>query len=329
MKLKKELKIAVLMGGVSNERAVSFKSGRAIAKALEQRGHQVIPFDVRDRKLNGLQNINPDLAFIALHGKFGEDGGIQTLLEERGIPYTGSASEASRIGMDKLASKRAFVRNAVPTPDYTVLQPPVDQDEAEKLAANIGYPLVCKPTTGGSSIGVSIVRSEEDLAEAIAASREASDHDPAGPILLEQHIHGRELTVGILDGEPLPAIEIRSDRSFFDYDAKYKDENTHYILPVALLESIYRKTLDIAKRSWDALGCRHFARTDIIYGYDARLYVLEVNTIPGFTERSLLPMAASHAGYEFNDLCERIAEMAFHDAQHQPKTHVKRKKQTA
>lgn len=295
------------MGGVSNERKISLKSGKAVAGALAEKGHHVWPVDVTERSVDMLDAITPEVVFVALHGEFGEDGQVQSLLEQKGIPYTGSGPEASRLGMDKVASKRAFVKNSVPTPDYMVVERQVDVRRLVALSARLRYPLVCKPSEGGSSIGVRIVRSE---AEFILALQQAS----CNHVLLERYVPGREFTMGILDGEPLPITEVVPKQEFFDYHAKYTDEGTDYITPVALLESIYRKAQDVALRAYKALGCRHLARVDFIHGYDGRLYVLEVNTIPGFTWRSLLPMAAAYAGMDFGELCQSIVEMALRDA---------------
>ena len=304
--MKRRCRIAVLMGGVSNERSVSLKSGNAIAEALAREGHLVVPVDVTERNIDMLDAIRPDVAFLALHGEFGEDGQIQTLLEEKGIPYTGSGPEASRLGMDKLRSKRAFVMDAVPTPDYVVIDKRKGLGGVASLSAHLGYPLVCKPPCGGSSIDVEIVRSESQLFSALCR---ITGH----VVLIERYARGREFTMGILDGEPLPITEIVPNQEFFNYYAKYSDEGTQYIMPVALLESVYRKAQDVALRAYRALGCEHIGRADFLYGYDGRFYVLEVNTIPGFTPRSLLPMAAAYAGVDFGELCARITQMALRD----------------
>ncbi len=318
--MQRNYRIAVLMGGVSNEREVSFKSGAAVASAFRQAGHQVFPVDIKARSAQPLDRIAPDLVFIALHGEFGEDGQVQLLLQQMGIPYTGSGPEASRLGMDKVASKRAFIRHSVPTADYLVVGGQ-DRDGLLARARQLGYPLVCKPACGGSSLGVSIVRSEAELPSALERAARAGVVPAGGRpaerdrrLLLERHVHGCELTVGVLDGRPLPIVEIRSKREFFNYEAKYSDEDTEYVVPVSLIESLYRKTQEAALCAYQALGCRHLARVDMVFGHDGELYVLEVNTIPGLTPRSLLPMAARYAGIEFGELCERVAAMALRDA---------------
>lgn len=302
------------MGGVSNEREVSFKSGKAVCEALRDRGHEVFPVDVSSRSVDELDGIAPDVAFIALHGQFGEDGEVQRLLELKGIPYTGSGPEASLRGMDKVATKRAFIRHAVPTASYLI----VPRDSPRERMSLLGYPLVCKPACGGSSLGVSVVRTERALPAALDLAFEHGESASAeNCALLERYIRGREFTVGVLDGEALPTVEICPKREFFDFQAKYSDEATDYIIPCALMESLYRRTQEAARQAYEAISCRHMARVDMIYGYDGVLYVLEVNTIPGFTPRSLLPMAADYVGVDFGELCERIAAMALRDARAQ------------
>jgi len=305
MNNNRKLNIPVLMGGMSNEREVSLKSGKAVAQALRQSGHNVTPVDIQSRRVPDMSDLNPDVAFVALHGEFGEDGQIQRMLDAKGIPYTGSGPDASRRAMDKIASKRTFVLNSIPTADYFTVERDEGILEARKRARQMGFPLVCKPAHGGSSLGVNVVKSETELDGAVENAFESGDR-----ILMEQYVRGREFTVGVLDGEPLPMVEVVPRQEFFDYYAKYEDDETAYITPVSLIESVYRKSLALGKRVYEALGCRHFARVDLLYGYDGRLYVLEVNTIPGFTPRSLLPMAAAEAGIRFAELCEIIVRLA-------------------
>ncbi len=309
MKSSEKLKVAVLMGGPSGEREVSLKSGTAVAAALQEAGHEVIRYSVTGRSFPALKEMRPDVCFIALHGAFGEDGGAQELLEDMGIPYTGSGPVASRLGMDKVASKRLFIRNSVPTADYLVIAPMHSLEEAAAQAEQFGYPLICKPATSGSSLGVSIIRGPDELAEGIQQARRESD-----TVLAERYVRGREFTVGVLEGEALPMIELVVGRQFFDYEAKYEDERTRYLTPVSLLPTIYRKACEAAERAYHVIGCRHMARVDMMYGYDGRLYVLEVNTIPGLTPRSLFPMAAAQAGIPFPGLCDRLVRAAVRDA---------------
>ena len=305
-------RIAVLMGGVSEEREVSLKSGRAVVSGLKKAGYEAMPFDVTERSLEGLEQLNPDAAFVALHGSFGEDGEVQRLLENRQLPYTGSGPRASERCMDKLETKRTCVRNSIPTADYAVARRGEKRDRIRQQADGLGYPLVCKPVGSGSSVGISLVRTEAQLDEALDRA-----FDTEQDALLERYVKGRELTVGVLEGQPLPMVEIRPEREFFDYHAKYKDENTDYITPVALLETVYRRAVESAVDAYESLDCRHFARVDLMHGWDGSLHVMEINTIPGFTPRSLLPMAAAEADMEFPELCGRIVDLALQEADSQ------------
>jgi D-alanine-D-alanine ligase len=310
MNAGRKLRVAVLMGGIGGERAVSFKSGKAVTEALQEVGHDVIPYDVVDTDLPGLAELRPDVAFLALHGTFGEDGAVQQMLEDMDLPYTGSGPTASRIGMDKMATKRIFIRHAIPTAGYLAVSSEETVEDVTREVAQFGYPVVCKPAAGGSSLGVSIVRGPAELPSALEVARE---HDPF--VLVERYVHGREFTVGVLDGRALPVIELVVGREFFDYSAKYEDANTRYITPVALLPTVYRRCSEMAVRAYEAIGCRHMARVDMLFGFDGGLYLLEVNTIPGLTSRSLLPMAAAEAGIGFPELCDRITRTALQDAE--------------
>jgi len=309
MAVADRFRVVVLMGGPSREREVSLKSGRAVVEGLRQAGHDTVPYEVTGPSLPGLTKLRPDVCFIALHGPFGEDGTVQQLLEAMDLPYTGSRPEASRRGMDKVASKRLFVRHSVPTADYFCVPSGEPLATTAERAAQFGYPLVCKPAASGSSLGVRIVRSSSELPEALALARREGE-----PVLIERYARGREFTVGILNGQPLPIIELVVGREFFDYEAKYRDERTRYLTPVALLPTVYRRLTEAAVRAYHAIGCRHMARVDMIYGYDGKTYVLEVNTIPGFTPRSLLPMAAAEAGIEFPALCDMLVRAAVQGA---------------
>jgi D-alanine-D-alanine ligase len=211
--------------------------------------------------------------------------------------------------MDKLATKRVFIRHAIPTPDYLALGPSDGAEAAEAVAGRLGYPLVCKPARSGSSLGVTIVRSPDGLGSALADAR-AHGH----MVLLERYVRGREFTVGVLAGEALPMVELVVRGEFFDYEAKYVDEATRYVTPVALLPTLYRKAHEASLRACRAMGCEQMARVDLIYGYDGGLYLLEVNTIPGLTPRSLLPMAAAEAGISFPALCDRLVREALKGA---------------
>lgn len=299
------LTIAVLKGGISSEREVSLKSGAAVTRGLRTAGYDVIPVDVRDSELRELDTLPIDVAFIALHGTFGEDGGVQMLLENKGIPYTGSGVSASELAMDKLASKDMFVFHGVNTPSYVAVPEGESLSEHAVWVDKVGYPLVVKPPREGSSMGASIVRREGDVAPAFRSCYRFDDE-----ALVEQFIQGRELTVGVIDHEPLPIIEIKTSREFYDYNAKYHAPDTQYILDPDLEPELAEEIKEMASRAFDALGCEGFGRVDFMLGLDGVPYVLEINTIPGFTERSLLPKAAAHAGIGFPQLCGRLARMA-------------------
>jgi len=297
--------IHVLHGGFSNERAVSLLSGEAVASALEGAGLPVRRVDVdKNFAAEGRDLVaGSGLAFIVLHGKFGEDGEIQELLEGWGVPYTGSGPKASRRAMDKVQAKRIFLRKGVTTPRWEVS--PRDA-KPEALVAKFGLPLVIKPTASGSSIGVTIVQKAEEIPAALA---EAGRHQ--GVPLVEQFIPGREVTVGILGSEALPVIELRAAGRFYDYRAKYADDaGTEYLCPAPLAAATAAEVQAAALAAHRALGCRHFSRVDLRLSTEGQVFVLEVNTIPGFTAHSLLPKAAAAAGVDFAALVQRIAEMA-------------------
>jgi D-alanine-D-alanine ligase len=298
----KTKRIGVLAGGPSSEREISLKSGTAVHKALVDEGFNAIFLDIKDDICDIIKKNRIDVAFIALHGKFGEDGTVQKMLEEMGIPYTGSGVEASRIALDKIASKEIFVREGIPVPAYAVLEKgaPVTDD-----VLSLGWPIVVKPPLEGSSIGLSIVW---DMAGLDAALEKAYKFGPK--VLIEEYIDGRELTVGILNDKPLPVIEIVPKNKVYDYEAKYKSPDTEYLVPAPVDKETFEKAQRLGERAHKALGCRCMSRVDIMAGKDGKLYVLEVNTIPGMTERSLLPKAAGAVGLSFGKLCMRLIESA-------------------
>jgi len=312
-----EKNIAVLMGGISPEREISLQSGRAVANALAKTDNHIIKIIVNDDMVNELDNYKIDVAFIALHGHFGEDGGIQEVLESKDIPYTGSGVSTSRLTMNKAKSKEIFKENNMPTPDFFTVPTVQSMSEIVKGVKNLKLPVVTKPISNGSSLGISIIRAYDELQDAIKH---------AGPycaeVLIEKYIEGRELTVSILDDKALPIIEIKTAAGFYDYDAKYKSKNTRYIILESAEESsectlshaVYKSVQDLAIRAHKSLGCRTFSRVDMILGNDGEIYILEVNTIPGFTERSLLPKAAAAANISFTGLCNIIVDAAFERA---------------
>lgn len=302
----KGLAIGVLYGGPSAEREVSLESGENVARALAEAGHDVHrvvldgSFTARDAQALGI-----DIAFLALHGEFGEDGRIQEILESADIPYTGSGVDASSTAFDKILAKRAFERANVRTPAWMSL----DVSEMDRQGATTGMylvpPVVVKPATGGSSLGISIVRREEQVQPALTKASEYSDS-----VLVERYIPGRELTVGILGETPLPVAELKVAGEFYDYQAKYHDERTRIVCPAELEPAVAEKVQRVALAAYKALGCRDVSRTDVILDAAGLTWVLEVNTLPGLTLHSLLPRAALAAGTSFGELCEELLCLA-------------------
>ena len=301
----KPVSVAVLMGGTSSEREVSLRSGRAVASALAGRGHKVIEIDLQSDDARELDGLTIDAVFIALHGAAGEDGTLQKLLDRRHIPYTGSGPEASRLAMDKAEAKRLFRARGIDTPPDRLIIDGDSLDVIEAAARSLTYPVVVKPKAEGSSVGVSIHRDKTNLFEgAIEAFR-------FGRIaLMEKFMEGREMTVGILDGNALPPIELKPKRAFFDYQAKYADPDTQYLIDPPMDPDDRRRLQTAALAAHKALGCDGATRVDIIFTHLHSSFVLEVNTSPGMTERSLLPKAARAAGIEYPELCERIVAHA-------------------
>lgn len=301
-------KVGVLAGGPSNEREISLRSGRAVHGALIQEGIDAIFLDVRDDLCDIIKNNNIDIAFIVLHGRFGEDGTVQKMLEDAHIPYTGSGPEASRFALDKIASKDIFIKNGISVPRHIALKRSAflaDPCGSAKDTAKLGLPLVVKPQWEGSSIGLSVVRDLKSLPEALDKAFEYGEN-----ALIEEFIEGRELTVGILDDEPLPVIEIVTKNKVYDYTAKYSDPETQYLVPAPIERSEFLKAQEMGRRSHAALGCRSFSRIDMMMDGTGNIFVLEANTIPGMTERSLLPKAAQAQGLGFGKLCIKLLENA-------------------
>jgi len=294
------------MGGIGEERDISIQSGTCVADALKQAAFNVITSDISPDKMDILEDDSIDVFFIALHGKFGEDGRLQQILEDKSLLYTGSGPTASRLAFDKMESKKAFVKAGVITPKSITFDDRTDAKELAKEMPLLGDRLVVKPIRQGSSVGISIV--SESQRAITAAHKTLSEF---GDCMIEEYIDGREITVGILGKLPLPIIEIKTKTGFYDYEAKYIDEQTQYLFDtiedVALVEKIAAAAVDC----FNTLGCRNFARVDFILSNDGAPYVLEVNTIPGFTSHSLLPMAAAKTGLSMSDLCTKIIEAAY------------------
>ncbi|HEY3323934.1 MAG TPA: D-alanine--D-alanine ligase [Planctomycetota bacterium] len=303
--LLKGLAIGVLYGGPSAERAVSIESGENVAKALSAAGH-----DVHRVLLDGsftskdAQSLGIDVAFLALHGEFGEDGRIQAILEEADIPYTGSGVDASATAFDKMLAKRAFEKANVRTPAWMCL----DISEIDKTNATGLYlvpPLVIKPATGGSSLGVSIVRNEDQVGAALNKASEFGDS-----ILIERFVKGREMTVGVLGETALPVAELRLASEFYDYNAKYVDDRTSIVCPAELEPDIAARVQAMGLAAHRSLGCQDVSRTDIILDENGLPWVLEVNTLPGMTSHSLLPRGAKAIGKSFAELCEELLRLS-------------------
>ncbi|MBI5725435.1 MAG: D-alanine--D-alanine ligase [Planctomycetes bacterium] len=296
------LDITVLMGGPSSEREVSLASGTAIADALERRGHKVLRRDITPDDVSALDREDIDVAFIALHGEFGESGQAQKLCEARGLRYTGSPPGASARAMNKDASKHLAAEIGLDTPEWMI----VDGPGAAKVSAGLPLPSVIKPIEGGSSIDITIARTQHQRHAAIDYGLKKY-----GKMMVEAFVGGREMTVGILGGQPLPALEIMPARAFYDYTAKYADgAGTRYTFDLNLPEEVVRRMQMDSLAIFRALGCRDMSRIDFILDGANVPQFLEINTIPGFTGHSLLPMAARRAGVEFDEMVERIARMA-------------------
>lgn len=295
-------RIGVLMGGLSAEREVSLKTGRAVLSSLERQGYEAVALDVDRRIAANLTRERIGLAFIALHGPLGEDGAIQGLLEILGIPYTGSGVMASALGMNKIASRKIFLYHRIPVPDFLVLS---RGEPASDIPERLGLPLVVKPSCQGSSIGVSMVHRREAFDAALEAAFRL-DRD----ILVEKLIEGKEVHVGILGERALGGIEILSETEFYDYTAKYTPGMSKHIFPARLAPESYQKILGYALEAHRALGCRGYSRVDFLVDEKEDPYLLELNTLPGMTPTSLLPEIAQGAGLGFDNLVRRIMDLA-------------------
>jgi D-alanine-D-alanine ligase len=295
-------KVAVLLGGRSAEREVSLKSGAMVLKALRSRGVDAHPFDPSAKGFEVLVKEQFKRVFIALHGRFGEDGTVQGILEWLGMAYTGSGVLASALAMDKLRTKRIWAAEKLPTPKYELLA----NDTNFRIAARkLGLPIMVKPASEGSSIGMSKVRAAATLE---AAYRVAAEYDRV--VIAEEFIDGMELTCGILGAEALPLIKLETPREFYDYEAKYLAEDTRYILPSGLPAKKERELQELCLAAFRTLGCEGWGRVDLMLNKRGRPFLLEVNTSPGMTDHSLVPMAARAVGLSYEDLCVRILEGA-------------------
>ncbi|RMI01090.1 D-alanine--D-alanine ligase [Stutzerimonas nitrititolerans] len=293
-------RVAVLFGGKSAEREVSLKSGAAVLGALQAAGVDAFGIDVGDDFLQRLSTERIDRAFIVLHGRGGEDGSMQGLLECAGIPYTGSGILASALAMDKLRTKQVWLSLGLPTPRHAVL---ASEEDCEAAAKTLGFPLIVKPAHEGSSIGMAKV---SGLGELIAAWRDASAYD--AQVLVEQWIQGPEFTIATLRGQVLPPIGLGTPHTFYDYDAKYLADDTQYRIPCGLDGAKEAELKTLSARACEAVGIQGWARVDVMQDADGAFWLLEVNTVPGMTDHSLVPMAANAAGLDFQQLVLAILD---------------------
>src|SRR5437879_3453449 len=294
----KPLNITVMLGGPSAEREVSLRSGEQAAKALRSLGHQVRTVDPQDQSWTLPRET--DVVFLALHGTYGEDGTVQLRLEELGVPYTGCGPEASRLAFDKVLAKERFIAADVPTARFAVI-------DSSAASWPIGWnpPVVLKPACQGSSVGLQFVERVSDWAKALA---EASHHDIR--VLMEEKIAGRECTVGILADEALPIVEVRPKTGVYDYQTKYTAGTTDYLCPAPFEPTVTRRIQAAGMAAFKAVNGRDYARVDVMVRPDGEPVVLEVNTLPGMTETSLLPKAAAAAGIGYAELCQRMLDLA-------------------
>lgn len=304
-------KILVLMGGESTEREVSLRSGKAVAAALRERFENVVELDLTRESLAQIRQTAPDCAFIALHGKGGEDGTVQGLLEWMGIPYTGPGTLASALCLDKMMTKKVLSLSGVPTPEFLCL--PTEAKKDPENAVNnairvLGLPLVLKANCQGSSIGVAILRQREGAAEILKELFTYGDQ-----IMAEKFLSGTELTVPVMGNEKLlvlPPIEITSSGKFYDYQSKYTPGGSRHIIPARISPEVEKKVKAIAAKAYSETGCRGLARVDMMLNEKGEPYVIEINTSPGMTETSLFPDAARAAGISFPELCETLVDLA-------------------
>ncbi|WP_437544563.1 D-alanine--D-alanine ligase [Sorangium sp. So ce367] len=296
----KKQRIGVLMGGVSAEREVSLSTGKGVLETLRASGYEAVGIDWTESRdlAELLRGENVTVVWNALHGTYGEDGCVQGLLECLRIPYTGSGVIASSAAMDKLVSKALFRANGVSTPEHVVVR---RAEDAAIAAAKLGYPVVVKPSREGSTVGITIVQEEGELAAAFECARKCH-----GETFVETYIPGRELSVAILGGEVLGIVEIRLTRAFYDYAAKYESNDTEYLIPAPIGACASGRVCEQALLAYGALGCIGHARVDVRLDPEEHPWVIEVNTLPGMTGSSLLPKIARHAGIDYAALCERI-----------------------
>ena len=305
------MRVAVLKGGRSLERNVSLRSGARVEDALHKLGHEVVPIDVGPDLVDRLGDVRPDVAFVALHGRGGEDGTVQELLELVGVPYTASGPSACIRCMDKVVAKHELRAAGLPTPDFYAFSHAAFEElgAARALPAleeRLDFPIVVKPAAQGSALGIKFARTAEDVPGAIVA---AFSYDTK--VLLERYVEGRDLAVSVLDGEALPVVEaVPQEEDFYDFEARYEIGRTAFICPALIGDETTARAQELALAAYRTLGCRGFARVDLMLDRAGELTLLEINAIPGLTDTSLLPLAAEAAGISFDDLIARIVDLA-------------------
>jgi D-alanine-D-alanine ligase len=303
-----KLKIAVLAGGIGEERDISLQSGGCVAQALREAGLNVVLSDIRPDNLDILEDTSIDIFFPVLHGRFGEDGRLQQILEDKSFCYTGSGPKASGLAFDKMAAKKAFAQSGLRVPTAVQFDADTDIGRLEEYLGRFADKYVVKPVNQGSSVGVTIVTERRRVIPAAKKTLEEF-----GDCMIEEFISGREMTVGILCDKPLPVIEIKPKEDFYNYRAKYLDDQTQFLFGSIDEPAVTAALQSAAMDCFRALGCRDFARVDFILSDDCTPYALEVNTIPGFTTHSLLPKAAAAAGFSMGRLCVKIVTAAMED----------------
>jgi D-alanine-D-alanine ligase len=306
------VKVAVLKGGPSLERQVSLRSGARVEDALQRLGHDVVPIDVAADLIERLEADRPDVAFVALHGRGGEDGTVQELLDITGIPYTGSGVLACIRSVDKVLTKHLLLEAGLPTPEFfafseTAFKELGARDALPAIEERLAFPIVVKPAAQGSAFGVKFARTAQDVPAALVA---AFSYDSR--VLLERHVAGRDMAVSVLDGVALPVVEaVPREEDFYDFESRYEIGRTDFVCPAALPPELTTRVQELAVATYELLGCRGFARVDLmVEDGTAEPLVLEVNAIPGLTETSLLPMAAEASGISFDELIARILDLA-------------------
>lgn len=306
MKALKQQKIAVLFGGTSAEREVSLDSGKAVLAALKNQGYDAYPVDPKEISVTTLKEQGFDRVFNILHGRGGEDGGLQGTLEQIGIPYTGCGVMASALAMDKMRTKMLWKGFGLPIADMEIVtKNNVLELNPSEVVERLGLPLMVKPSREGSSVGLTKVNAEEELKSAVDFALESDD-----TVLIEEWLPGMEISVPVLDGEVLPAVQIIPDGEFYDYHAKYISDNTQYICPAPLNSVQEEQVRQLVRQAYDAVGCRGWSRVDMMADKQGNFRLVEVNTSPGMTSHSLFPRAAAIVGYSFEQLVVRILELS-------------------